>query len=105
MVRDYFVSEVSSSSKITEGRAHFDMGSQMTTTNRKDLLFGYKEYNAKNPCQLRLLPADGTAFVPKGYGILRVPADTDSGYIPILSQYTPELTTIVSPDSVEKLMG
>ena len=77
----------------------------MTTTNWKDLLFGYRDYDTKYPCNIRLLPANGEAFVPKGYGVLRIPADTDHGYIPIISQYTPELATIVSPDSIETMMG
>ena len=40
MVRDFFVSEIQSDHKDTDGRAHFDMGSQMTTTNNKELLYG-----------------------------------------------------------------
>ena len=39
MTKDYFVSEIKSDHRDTNGRAHFDDGSQMTTTNRKDLFF------------------------------------------------------------------
>lgn len=52
MIKDFFVSEINSEHKDTNGRAHFDNGSQMTTTNQKDLLFGYKEYDNKHPCKI-----------------------------------------------------
>ena len=64
MTKDFFVSEINFDHKDTDGRAHFDMGPQMTTTNCKELLFGYQNYDAKHPCNIWLLPADDEVFAP-----------------------------------------
>ena len=70
-------------------RAHFDDGSQVSTTHEASHLHSYRRFTSHNPCSTRLVPADGKEFVPIGYGILRVPAPNQQGFLPVLCFHTP----------------
>jgi hypothetical protein len=52
-----------------------------------------------------MIPADGHAFVPEGYGILKIPAPNSQGYLPVFCYHTPGIqSTIVSPCSLKRLI-
>jgi len=88
-------------------QAHLDGGSQASTTNDKSVLWGYTAFSRKFPCRVRLVCADGkTPVIPTGYGTVRIPAENEAGYVPILCYYTPEIPNfIVAPKSFEVLLG
>ena len=86
-------------------RAHLDDGAQATTTHKKSHLFAYRTFPVGAPCRTRLISADGHRYVPIGYGILRVPAPTALGYIPVFCLHTPEIPScIISPSTIERLL-
>jgi hypothetical protein len=86
-------------------RAHFDDGAQATTTHERSHLFAYRTFSAASPCRTRLVSADGHRYVPLGYGILRVPAPTSLGYVPVFCLHTPEIPScIISPSTIERLL-
>ena len=95
------------SKHVDSYRAHLDGGSQASTTNDLAVLWGYKKFTEKNPCRVRLICADGrTPVVPTGYGTVRIPAENNTGYVPIRCYYTPEIPNfIISPRSFESLLG
>jgi hypothetical protein len=64
--------------------AHLDNGAQASTTHDATHLHHYRVFTLAKPCPIRLVSADGNRYVPLGYGILRVPAPTTLGYIPVL---------------------
>ena len=88
-------------------QAHLDGGSQASTTNDRSLLWGYKPFSKKHPCRVRLVCADGKApVIPTGFGVARIPAENEAGYVPIKCYYTPEIPNfIVGPKSFEALLG
>jgi hypothetical protein len=83
-------------------RAHYDIGSQASTTHLMSHLHDYRVFPPHNPCTLRLVSADGKRCRPIGYGYCRLPdPGTHSGYRDILMYHTPEIpTTIISPSSL-----
>ncbi len=86
-------------------RAHFDDGSQVSTTHEASRLHSYRRFTSHNPCSTRLVPADGKEFVTIGYGILRVPAPNQQGFRPVLCFHTPQIpSTILCPKSLEDLL-
>ena len=86
--------------------AHFDMGAQVSTTNNNKIFHDYVEYNGSCECDVRLVPADGIAYKPKGVGIIKInTGEQNQGALEIKCYYTPELTTtIISPNDVIKLV-
>jgi hypothetical protein len=83
--------------------AHLDDGAQASTTHDATHLHHYQLFTTVKPCRIRLVSADGNRYTPLGYGILRIPAPTHQGYIPILCYHCPEIRSIiVSPRSFEK---
>jgi hypothetical protein len=86
-------------------RAHLDDGAQATTTHQQSHLFAYREFSDARPCRTRLVSADSNRYVPKGYGILCVPAPNSQGYVPVFCFYTPDITScIISPSTVANLL-
>jgi hypothetical protein len=85
-------------------RAHYDLGSQASTTNKSYHLHNYREFPPNQPCQLRLVSADGTRCHPLGYGFCRLPdSSTSTGYRDIFTYHTPDIpSTILSPSSLIK---
>ena len=82
----------------TPVRAHMDGGSMANTTDRRELLWNFKE---KPGCTLRV--ADDHPHYPTGTGFVRVPSDDACGYREIRCYYTPTLpATILSPASMCK---
>ena len=77
-------------------RAQIDTGAFATVTDQLDLLHGYREFSAKFPCPVKLLPAtNGSDTIPLGVGYLRVPAPNIHGYLPVRAFYHPNLRTTV----------
>ena len=67
-IQELKISEMATGSILTANRheAHLDGGSQASTTNDKSVLWGFKSYNKKSPCRVRLTCVDGkTPIVPK----------------------------------------
>jgi hypothetical protein len=83
-------------------RAHYDVGSQASTTHSSHHLHEYRLFPPHQPCPLRLVSADGKRCRPIGYGYCRLPdPGTSIGYRSILMYHTPEIpTTIISPSSI-----
>ena len=83
-------------------RGHVDGGALATTTDRKNYLWHYHEYDeAERPKSPRLKVADDTVHRPDGYGYLKVPCDSAPGYLFVLTYYTPAIpATIMSPDDM-----
>jgi hypothetical protein len=76
-------------------RAHFDGGSMATTTDQRQYLWFYRDYNeTERPQTLQV--ADNHKHHPVGFGFLCIPTTTGSCFIRCL--HTPTLpATIVSP--------
>ena len=54
-------------------RGHMDGGSMATTTDRLDILFGYREFTPEERAQApRLRVADDTVHIPKGFGYIKI---------------------------------
>jgi len=108
-IQELKISEIATGSILTANRyeAHLDGGSQAPTTNDKSVIWGFKWYTKKNPCQVRLICADGKSpIVPEGYGTARIPANNAEGYVPIKCYCTPDiLNFILSPNSFKPLLG
>jgi len=108
-IQELKISKVATGLILTANRyeAHLDGGSQASTTNDKSVLWGFKWYTKKNPCQVRLICAEGkNPIVPEGCGTARIPANNAEGYVPIKCYYTPDIPNfILSPNSFKPLLG
>ena len=85
-------------------RGHVDGGSRVTTTSRKEYLWGYRPASeAEREMLPSLQVADGTKHKPSGHGYIKIPARYPHGHMYVPAYYTPEIpATIVSPDSMGK---
>jgi len=108
-IQELKILEVATGSILTANRyeAHLDRGSQASTANDKSVLWGFKWYTEKNPCQVWLICADGKiAIVPEGYGTARILANNAEGYVLIKCYYTLDIPNfILSPNSFKPLLG
>jgi len=108
-IQELKISEIATGSILTATRyeAHLDGGSQVSTTNDKSVLWGFKWYTKKNPCRVRLMCVDGkNPIAPEGYGAVRIPANDAEGYVPIKCCYTPDIPNfMLSLNSFKSLLG
>jgi hypothetical protein len=91
----------------SQPRAQMDDGAQVTCTNDRTLLHGYKEYGSDFPCPIRLHPAaKGPGILPLGEVYLRVPAPAPIGHLDFLAYYSPGRTaTLLSECDLRKGLG
>jgi len=108
-IQELKISEIATGSILSANRyeAHLDRGLQVSTTNDKSALWGFKWFTKKNPCRVRLTCADGKSpIVPEGYGTARIPVNNAEGYAPIKCYYTPDIPNFtLSPNSFKPLLG
>ncbi len=105
-VEDYYNSLATHSvhlSKALAPRGHVDGGAMATTTNRLEYIWSYHEFSDedRDTRVTRLKVADDTVHVPTGCGFLKVPCESDPGFMFIETYYTPEIpATLISPDAI-----
>lgn len=86
-------------------RAHMDGGSMASTCHEEYLFWGPITKFPKDRRPV-LSVADNRKHYAEGYGILRVPALVERGYVEVKALYTPTLKTIIlSPDAMRKELG
>ena len=88
-------------------RAQIDTGAFATCTDQLHMLHDYKEFTAKHPSPIKLLPAtDNSDAVPQGYGYLHVPAHNVQGFLAVRTFYHPSLrTTVIDERDLIKAAG
>ena len=92
-------------SPILPPRAHTDGGALATTCNQLRYLWCYRQFTyIKRKRAPRLKVADDTIHVPTGIGYIRIPCETDPGFVFVRCYYTPEIpATILSPHDLARI--